>query len=82
MPSGADIDAESESRALCAAAQRDAENQSPLVRASGGPLEGRLVRLVLQVVLRRGVRPVRRGVKLVRWIQVQMGTSQFSPSLK
>jgi len=38
-------------------------------------LEGRLV---LQLVLRRGVWPVRRGVKLVQWIEVQMGAPVFA----
>ena len=50
-----DIDAENESRA----AQRNSENQPPLVRA-----EGQLVLLVLQLVLRHGVWPARRGVEL------------------
>jgi len=36
----------------------------------------------LQLVLRRGVWPARRGVTLVQWIEVQMGVSQFLPSLK
>jgi len=47
------FDAENESRALCAAAQRNPENQSPLVRASRGQAGG--TALVLQLVLRRGV---------------------------